>query len=467
MEALNNQLLRRYANFIVIRGRRRIGKSRLIEEFSKQYAKKFLFLGLPPTKGTTNKKQRDEFIRQMEKQGLPAVKNTDWGHIFTALSQAAAHGKVLIVLDEVSWMGSKDPTFLGKLKTVWDEALEKNNELTLIVASSVSSWIDNNILKSTAFFGRVDLTLTLKELPIRDCCLFWGSQGKSISPYEKLKMLSITGGVPKYLKAIQPELPVEKNISLLCFREGGLLFNEFDHIFHDLFSKRSGIYKQIVEFLAAHSSSTQAEIGNAIKHAPDRVFSEYLNDLVTAGFITADFTWNLKTKKISRLRQYRLSDNYLRFYLKYIHPNRARIISGSFESKSLFDAVQWESIMGLQFENLVVSNVQELAPYLGIPYSEVLVQGPFFQKRTASHLGCQIDLMIQTRGDAIYVCEIKFSRNPIGLKIIDDMKRKIDALALPRHLSCRPVLIHVGEVQKDVIGEDYFYRVIDWSKLLT
>ena len=123
--------------------------------------------------------------------------------------------------------------------------------------------------------------------------------------------------------------------------------------------------------------------------------------------------------------------------------------------------------MGLQFENLVVSNVHELMPFLGIPYSEVLIQGPFFQRKTAAHPGCQIDLMIQAKGDAIYGWEIKFSRNPIGTKVIDDMKRKIEALALPRHISCRPVLIHVGEVQKDVTGEDYFYRVIDWSSLLT
>ena len=201
-----------------------------------------MFTGIPPTPGITSQTQRTEFANQMADQGLPAFEAKDWSELFWVLGKEAEKGSVLIVLDEIAWMGSKDPAFLGKLKIAWDRFFEKNPKLVLIVASSIASWIDENILKSTGFFGRVDLTLTLREIAAKHCSKFWGKRASKISPYEKLKLLSITGGVPKYLEAINPKLTAEENVQELCFSEEGLLFKEFDLIFHDLFSRRSKTY---------------------------------------------------------------------------------------------------------------------------------------------------------------------------------------------------------------------------------
>ncbi|MDX8430772.1 MAG: ATP-binding protein [Candidatus Algichlamydia australiensis] len=238
LKLLRGRESRRSASFVVIRGRRRIGKSRLITEFSKDFSKKYLFTALPPNKKTTAKKQRSEFVRQMKEQGLPSVAGDDWGDIFWVLGKACDKGPVLLVLDEISWIGAKDPEFLGKLKIAWDQHFEINPRLVLVVASSISSWIDKNILKNTGFFGRIDLILSLKELSIKDCIKFWGKREKSVSAFEKLKVLGVTGGVPKYLNQIDPKKTAEQNLKELCFMDSGLLFNEFDRIFHDLFSKK-------------------------------------------------------------------------------------------------------------------------------------------------------------------------------------------------------------------------------------
>ena len=80
----------------------------------------------------------------------------------------------LIVLDEITWMGSKDPTFMPKLKTAWDWHFKKNNKLIMIITGSNSTWIQKNILSSTGFYGRVSLRILLKELPIEDCNVFLG-----------------------------------------------------------------------------------------------------------------------------------------------------------------------------------------------------------------------------------------------------------------------------------------------------
>ncbi len=465
LEALNSRISKKSASFVAIRGRRRIGKSRLIEEFSKKFSKKYLFTGLPPTVKVTKKEQRLEFIRQMKAQGLPEVSGDDWGDIFWVIGKACERDSVIISFDEIAWMGSKDPLFLGKLKIAWDQYFEKNSKLVLIVASSISSWIDKNILKSTGFFGRVDLILTLKELPIQDCLQFWEKRNNTISTYEKLKLLGITGGVPKYLSEINPKQSAESNIQKLCFSEYGLLYNEFDRIFHDLFSRRSEIYKKIVEQLATVHSLTQQEICDGINRPRGRVISGYLNDLETAGFLSSDHTWNLKSKSVSKLRKYRLSDNYLRFYLKYIAPNKMQISKGIFQNNFLSQSMNWDSIMGLQFENLVILNQNVLRNMLRIAAEDCINQGPYFQTATKRRKGCQIDFLIQTK-NTLYPCEIKFSRKPVSSLVIEEMEKKIRALDIPKHVSYRPVLIHVNGVSDEVKDLDYFDQIIDWSTLL-
>ncbi|NGX50734.1 MAG: hypothetical protein K1060chlam2_00584 [Chlamydiae bacterium] len=465
LEALEKSLERKISSFVAIRGRRRIGKSRLIEEFSKSFSKRLLFTGIPPTAGVTKQSQREEFVKQMGRQGLPKILSDDWSDIFWILAKEAEKGSILISLDEIAWMGSKDPLFLGKLKIAWDTHFSKNPNLVLIVASSISSWIDKNILNSTGFFGRIDLTLTLDELPLRDCFKFWGKREKAISTYEKLKLLSVTGGVPKYLEIIDPKLSAEENIRDLCFSKEGLLFNEFDRIFHDLFSRRSAAYKDIVEVLADKHSLSQKAICKGISRPNGRVISEYLKDLSEAGFLAADFTWEIKTGKVSKLRKYRLSDNYLRFYLKYILPNKEKILKGRFRKKSLHSVLQWESIMGLQFENLVIHNSDAILTCLNIQIADYTFDGPFFQTKSRDRKGCQIDYLIQAK-NTLYVCEIKFSKNPINSKVIEEVEKKIQAISIPKYFTYRPILIHVGGVTDELIEKDYFDKIIDWTELI-
>ena len=466
LKTLKGLMNRRAAKFVTIKGRRRIGKSRLIEEFSKSFEKKFFFTGVPPTKGVTAQDQREEFIKQMVDQGFPNIKADDWSEIFFALSKEVSKGPVLLALDEISWMGSRDPVFLGKLKIAWDRFFEKNPRLILVVASSISSWIEKNIIMSTGFFGRIDCFMTLDELSLPECLKFWGPRETSVSSFEKLKVLNVTGGVPKYLSLMDPNLTAEENIRKMCFSQSGFLFNDFERIFHDLFSRRGEAYKKIVESLVDVHSLHQAEICKKIKRSNGRVISDYLKDLTEAGFICADFAWDFRAGKLTKLRKFRLKDNYLRFYLKYILPNKNQVLKGKFQFSSLYNAVSWESIMGLQFENLVIQNSHHVMEKLGISFEDYVYDGPYFQTKTKRKRGCQIDYLIQTKG-TLYICEIKFSKNPVGTKVIEDVQKKIEALVIPKHISYRPVLIHIGGVTDEVLCRDYFEKIIDWTELLS
>lgn len=464
MSRLQGLTKKRSASLIVVRGRRRIGKSRLLAEFGKQM-KSFFFTGTPPSRKTTAQMQRDEFARQLARLEIPGVNPDDWGNMFWHLSKNTQKGRVLIVFDEISWMGSKDSEFLGKLKNAWDLYFSKNPRLILILCGSISSWIEENILSSTGFVGRITIDLILEELPLNVCNAFWHPKEKRISFYEKFKLLSITGGVPLYLEQIRPDLPAEQNIRDLCFTRGGLLVREFTEIFSDVFSRSNASHKEIINCLASGSKDLM-QICRDLKKSQGGTYSKHLDELVKAGFVQRDFAWHLNSGKESKLSRYRLSDNYLRFYLKYIAPNLAKIERGDFLNSMLANLPAWESMMGLQFENLVCHNRKILWKMIEIPPEEVVMDGPFFQNSTSRQSGCQIDYMIQTRFSSLYLCEVKFSKNPIGPKIIKEIEEKIKHLKVPKHFSIRPVLIHVNGVESSVLDEGYFDKIIDFGQLL-
>ncbi len=464
LSRLKGLLDNRSASLIVVRGRRRIGKSRLLSEFGKEMRSLF-FSGIPPSKKTTAQSQRDEFAYQIERAGLPGSKADDWGNLFWHLSKYTTEGRVLIVLDEISWMGGKDPDFLGKLKTAWDMYFSKNPQLILALCGSISSWIEENILSNTGFVGRIAIDFVLEELPLNVCNAFWHPKEERITAYEKFKLLSVTGGVPLYLERIKPDLPAEQNIRDLCFTKGGLLVREFDEIFSDLFSRKNASHKEIVSCLA-NGPKDLGQICKELKRSISGVYTKHLDDLVKAGFVQRDFTWNLANGQESKLSVYRLSDNYLRFYLKYIASNRSKIEKGAFVNAALMRLPAWESIMGLQFENLVTHNRKIIWNLLNLSPEEIIMDGPFFQNSTTKQPGCQIDYMIQTRFQSLFLCEIKFSKKPVGLKIIKEMETKRKRLKNPKFCSIRPVLIHVNGVEESVLDEGYFDKVIDFGQLL-
>lgn len=461
LEMLNRLLKKNTASLVVIKGRRRIGKSRLAEEFGKTL-KTFTFVGLPPEKNVTAKMQRQNFANQMQRVlNIPGLQQiNDWNDLFWHLANHTKKGRILIVMDEINWMGSKDPTFLGKLKTAWDQYFRLNPQLIMILSGSMSVWIEENILSSTGFVGRISLDITLQELPLYQCNHFWGKRENLISSYDKFKVLSVTGGVPRYLEEIDANIPADENIRRLCFEKEGLLFEEFEKIFTDLFSKRGDAYRTILQRLAAEHAAFD-QICETLGLPKGGTVTQYLKDLVVTGFVARDATWNLKEGTVSKLCRYRLKDNYLRFYLKYIEPNKSKIEKGVYNRPPAYEAM-----LGLQFENLVLNNSKQLWKKLNLSPEDILFENPFFQRKTALQPGCQIDFMIQTKYNVLYVCEIKFSRELIDPHVIEEVKKKIQSLKTPKNFSIIPVLIHVNGVTKAVVEADFFSRIIDFSELL-
>ena len=464
LKELNALWASQNAQLVILKGRRRIGKSRLIEEFGRQ-AIFYVFSGVPPSAGTTAQTQRNEFARQLSQQtGLPEIQADDWSKLFILLSERIGNKQTVVLLDEISWMGSLDPDFLGKLKTIWDLYFKKKPRLILVLCGSVSAWIEKNIIRHTGFLGRPSLYMTLEELSLSESGAFWANDSE-VSAFEKLKILSVTGGVPRYLELVDTSKSAELNIQRMCFSKNGPLVQEFEYIFSDIFSNRTEIYKHIVQNLV-DGPKTADELADLVKIVRTGTFDTYLQDLCLSGFITRDYIWHFKTSKISKLSRYRLKDNYVRFYLKYILPNKYKIEKNLANQLYPNSLSEWPTIMGLQFENLVIHNPSLILEALEVSCDSVVFNNPYFQRPTLRQSGCQIDYLIQTRFDTLYLCEIKFSKNPIGLSVVAPMQEKCHRLKVPRYMSKRPVLIHVNGITEELQESRYFSHIIDFGKFL-
>ena len=251
----------------------------------------------------------------------------------------------------------------------------------------------------------------------------------------------------------------------MCFDASGILFNEFDIIFRDIFDNRAKHYKEIIRTIV-HKNLSASGIAAATGRPVNRDLSQYLNDLVVSGFLQRDYVYKFEGKK-SRLSKYRIKDNYLRFYLRYIEPIKDKIEQGLFQFKAIEQLAGWESIMGLQFENLVLNNLPIIVNKIGIDYNSIISASPYFQNATKSNIGaCQIDLLIQAKFGTLYLCEIKFKKN-IDKQVIKDISKKIDLLKRPKNTSIRPVLIYEGKITDALLYDDFFDKIICFGDLLT
>lgn len=452
------------ACLVVLKGRRRIGKSRLAEEFGK--GKEFLpFSGLAPAKGITAQDQRDAFARQLATLfHLPSFTFADWSDGFAHLARHLKGKPTVILFDEISWMGAKDPTFASKLKVWWDLVLQNHASVVLILCGSISTWIDKNIINSTAFFGRISLYLELTELSIPQCRELLMLQGFKGSDLDFFKILCVTGGVPWYLEQIQTHQTADENIKRLCFEKNGLLVHEFDRIFNDLFSSRGEIYKNIIEHLS-RGMKNRVELQKAIVYSAGGSLSQHLKALEICGFVSKHPDWNFKTGKVGKSTLYRLSDNYLRFYIHYIEPNLAKIEQGAFLDVPLSGLPGLEPMLGFQLENLLLKNRSLIYQAFGIQPQDILMDNPYFQKGSGRKKGCQIDYLIQTRSNTLFVCEVKMRRRELDLEVIDSLKAKINALCFPKGFGLSPVLLHLGPVSDALLSSRYFYRIVDIADL--
>lgn len=459
---------KRTSSLVTCRGRRRIGKSTLVEHFANRIKARFIKIeGVKPRKGLKNEDELAAFAQQLSAQtGAESTPPENWLNAFSRLAREVEDSQwTVILLDEVSWMGHYDITFAGYLKIAWDNMFHPHDKLILVVCGSVSTWIKDEILDSGAFYGRRSLDMVVKELPVSECVKFWGAAASRIKTSEIFDVLAVTGGVPKYLEEVDPSLSARENLRRMCFLPKSPLREDFDEMFVDVITRQPKSAAKVLRTLV-DGAKTVTEIAEALGVVKSGNITDSLEQLYESGMVAEDVGKNPVTGVTAREKRYRLKDNYVRFYLKYIEPVKDLIDSGSFAFSGLDALAGWDSVTGLAFENLVGNHLRDLIKPLHLDHTLILSAAPFVKRgsRKSGNKGCQVDLLVQTEGS---VCLVEIKRQKeIGVEVIDEMKTKVGAFPSVPGKSIRTALVYDGEISPRVEAIGYFDAVVPFRRLM-
>ena len=437
------------AELVIIYGRRRIGKSTLIKDFSNKYPH-LLFEGI---ENQDTYFQLEHFKRQLQSQIhdplLQRVQFRHWEDAFDYLTRHLQNSRerFLVSFDEFQWMAAGQSKLVALIKYYWDN-FWKELRLMLILCGSIASFMVKKVIKSQALYGRFTLELQVKKLTLIDIQDFFP---KSKSKNEILRYTLIFGGVPKYLEEINSKLSLDQNLKELFFKENALFRDEFDKIFKVHFREPKNYYR-IIQILKKDTLNLN-EISNKLKMKSSGGVKNYIENLELAGFVRSVHSYFHPKSKYPR---YKVSDEFLLFYFHFIDPQRKIYESDNainyFKNDLAKNLDVW---LGFAFENYVINNAMYFAEKMG--FSErVKSYGPYYGKKEK----VQVDLIYARSDKTITLCEMKFHTRPISTEIIPEINRKIEKLPLKPSESLHKVLIAPNGVSQALLDCEYFEEIL-------
>jgi len=456
IELLQRMKRSKKAELIILYGRRRVGKSFLLEQIT-QNGSAFYFEAI---KGLSLQDQITHFLSQIEKKinkRIPSAKT--WQEAFDIFSDFLLKGNHVVVFDEFPWMCSEKKELVAILKFYWDRKWKKNSGLKLILCGSVANFMIKHLVHSEALHNRKTLEIHLDPLPSNEAIEFF--KGKR-SLFEITKFLMIFGGIPKYLEQIDPNESLENNLDRLSFTKHGFFISEFETIFKEQF-KTIRRYEKIVELLSRNKLSKE-ELQHETNSGRGGSFSTSLHQLEMAGFIIKEPSLSFGDQAIkTRTIRYILSDEWLRFYFRYIKKNLTVIKKQTalgLSSKIL--GKSFSNYLGLTFELFCKKNISQVLKYLNIEPTSVIEIGPYFKQgsRLREENGVQIDLCLKRKGHILTIIECKFSEKKVGVEIISEIEEKIKNMKIPHSFSVEKVLISANGISLELEERDYFHKVM-------
>lgn len=444
------------AELAIIYGRRRIGKSTLIE-YIVNYKTDYYFEAV---RGLTKKDQITHFLKQLEELTKKKIRpSTKWEDAFDQLTPFIVKGQHVVVFDEFPWMASERSELVALLKYYWDRKWKKNPGVKLILCGSIANFMQKHLVHSQALHNRKTLELKIEPLPAIEAQNFFKAKR---SQFEIAKFLMVFGGVPKYLEQIDINKSFEQNLDTLCFTRNSFFANEFETVFKEQF-KVTKKYEAIVAELRS-GGKTKEQIQAITRSARGGGFGKSLEQLEAAGLIKGErsLSFELATRK-SKTQKYKLWDEWLKFYFAYIKNNKTIIqnqvtvgLAGRLIDKSI------ASYLGLSFELLCQKNITTVLNALQIDPATIIDIGPYFRQasRKTNKPGIQIDLCLIRKGGVLTLIECKFKENPVGTEVIREMRSKIDRLNIPKKMTLEKILISASGVTNELDEANYFHKIL-------
>lgn len=439
------------ASIVIIYGRRRVGKTELIEQVFRE-RNLIKFEGL---EGQDEMVQRQHVMEELAEYTknplLGKVPTSSWREVFKYIAAEIKTGSWTLYLEELQWMANYQTTLISDLKYVWDNELRHNPNLILVLCGSSPSFMINKVLHSKALYNRSQHEIALRPFSFEETREY-------LNKYPLKDVMDAylsVGGIPEYLKRLKQESSLYLGLCKESFVTGGFFTTEHDRIFTSSLAKNP-LYKKIIDFLSKQKFANRTEIAEHLKIATGGGLSDLLEDLTACGFI--DKYAPIDSPESVRIVRYCLRDNFLQFFFKFIQPKITGISRGDFNDRPTQGLsndiyLKW---LGFAFERACRDSHAIIAKHLGFSAVEYQV-GPYFSRSLDKESpGFQIDLIFD-RADHVYtVCEIKYLQSKVPIRVIAEFEQKLAYLPNQEKYKIHKVLISTLGAVESVVDRGYF-----------
>ena len=431
LKVLERVMLSPDPEFMVIYGRRRVGKTYLVREF---FGDSICF----EVTGMHNVSIEDQLTNFSQALGKAAgtffqlQRPASWSEAFGQLEQflhSAAQlkqgDKRVVFLDELPWFNTPRSKFLSALEHFWNSYGSRQKNLILVVCGSAASWMLQNIVRAKGgLHNRLTRQIRLLPFTLPETEEFLLNRAVKLTRYQIVELYMAMGGVPFYLMQAESGLSAAQIIEQVCFSATGLLRTEYEKLYASLFEE-SELHMKIVALLSKKRSGlSRNEIVTAAKITTGGRLTRILEELEESGFIELRIPFGKKRQD----SLYRLIDEFTLFYFFWIKPIGKKIVGPGYWMSRQSDPAR-KTWAGYAFETLCLKHVRALKSALGISMVES-TDGPwrYQPKKESPFPGAQIDLLIDRRDATINLCEMKFSQAEfiIDASYAKELRQKIN-----------------------------------------
>lgn len=387
------------AEFLVMYGRRRVGKSALVRA-SVEGRKDAVYY---QARETSPKLQLEDFVETASRLG-PDLQDVRPG--WEPLLKRLAAENLVIIIDEFPYLIASDPSIPSTFQRTWDLSLQNTTSTLVLVGSSLGIMEDKVLAGGSPLFGRRTGSLDLAPFNIWETAPFypgWSAESRILS-------WSVFGGMPHALQHIKGDQDLGTNIQELVLEPGGPLHEEGVFLLHQEFTQPA-TYLALIEAVVAgkgvpHEIADKAGIDAAS-------IGTYLRKLVRTRILEREIPVTEDPSR-SKKGRYRLADPFLDFWFRFVHGRRTQLaLSGPGAARRIVEG-DLQKHASSHFERVCVEALPRLIPR---PYTRI---GRWWHNET------EIDVVGLTDSPTLVVGEAKFSSQPVGTRLLHELEQKAE-----------------------------------------
>ena len=417
-EKLQSAMEKDRAQLIAVYGRRRVGKTFLVNEFFEgKYA--FKHTAVSPVDDVTKMKKKNlmklqlqEFYYSMRSYGLDSGESvpTDWQgafHMLQQLLQSKDDGRrQVIFIDELPWMDTPRANFMSAFEHFCNDWCLARKNCKLVVCGSATSWIlDKLIYNKGGLYGRVTMPLYISPFTLHESRELFRADGIKMDDFDICQAYIAFGGIPYYLGQFRRGLSLSQNIDTILYDENVPLKDEFDRLFTSQFANAAELKRIVVALSGKRIGLTREELVKKGGFTSGGTLTDNLAALEKSKIIMEYTPFGESSPK------FKLADPFCIFYLKYVKGNTNNPTYWQNHEKSP-SVIAW---MGLAFEDLCWNHIRQIKHALGID-GVITSESPWNIVTEKKNEGPKIDLIINRDDRYICMCEMKFTRGEFEVK---------------------------------------------------